>query len=82
MEGKITRGTFAEYLEIDRSEIDDYLDAEDLWKETMRKLLLLDADVIIDLHFVYCKKYCNYCKYVLLIISSCHLSEADIKKCQ
>ncbi len=48
----------------------------------MRKLLLLDADVIIDLHFVYCKKYCNYCKYVLLIISSCHLSEADIKKCQ
>ena len=22
----------------------------DLWKETMRKLLLLDADVIIDLH--------------------------------
>ena len=22
----------------------------DLWKETMRKLLLLDADVVIDLH--------------------------------
>ena len=27
MEGKISRGTFAEYLEIDRAEIDDYLDA-------------------------------------------------------
>ena len=26
MEGKISRGTFAEYLEIDRAEIDDYLD--------------------------------------------------------
>jgi hypothetical protein len=25
MEGKISRGTFAEYLEIDRAEIDDYL---------------------------------------------------------
>ena len=27
MEGKISRGIFAEYLEIDRTEIDDYLDA-------------------------------------------------------
>jgi len=27
MEGKISRGAFAEYLEIDRAEIDDYLDA-------------------------------------------------------
>ena len=27
MEGKISRGTFAEYLELDRAEIDDYLDA-------------------------------------------------------
>jgi len=27
MEGKISRGTFAEYLEIDRAGIDDYLDA-------------------------------------------------------
>jgi Zn-dependent peptidase ImmA (M78 family) len=27
MEGKISRGTFAEYLEIDRAEIDDYLEA-------------------------------------------------------
>jgi Zn-dependent peptidase ImmA (M78 family)/DNA-binding XRE family transcriptional regulator len=27
MEGKISRGTFAEYLEIDRVEIDDYLEA-------------------------------------------------------
>ena len=27
MEGKISRGVFAEYLEIDRSEIDDYLAA-------------------------------------------------------
>ena len=27
MEGNISRGTFAEYLEIDRAEIDDYLDA-------------------------------------------------------
>ena len=26
MEGKISRGTFAEYLEIDGAEIDDYLD--------------------------------------------------------
>jgi len=26
MEGKILKGTFAEYLEIDRAEIDDYLD--------------------------------------------------------
>ena len=26
MEGKISRGTFAQYLEIDRAEIDDYLD--------------------------------------------------------
>ncbi|UCH00689.1 MAG: ImmA/IrrE family metallo-endopeptidase [Deltaproteobacteria bacterium] len=26
MEGKISRGTFAEYLEIDRAQIDDYLD--------------------------------------------------------
>ena len=24
----------------------------DFWKETMRKLLLLDADVIIDLHII------------------------------
>ena len=28
MEGKISRGTFAEYLEIDRAEIDDYLEDE------------------------------------------------------
>ncbi len=27
MEGKISRGTFAAYLEIDRAEIDDYLEA-------------------------------------------------------
>ncbi len=27
MKGKISRGAFAEYLEIDRAEIDDYLDA-------------------------------------------------------
>jgi hypothetical protein len=27
MEGKISRGLFAEYMEIDRSEIDDYLSA-------------------------------------------------------
>ena len=27
MEGKISRGAFAEYLEIDRAEVDDYLDA-------------------------------------------------------
>ena len=27
MEGKISRGTFAQYLEIDRAEIDDYLEA-------------------------------------------------------
>jgi hypothetical protein len=27
MEGKISRGSFAEYLEIDRVEIDDYLEA-------------------------------------------------------
>ncbi len=26
MEGKISRGTFAEYLEIDRAEIDEYLE--------------------------------------------------------
>ena len=26
MEGRISRGTFAEYLEIDRAEIDGYLD--------------------------------------------------------
>jgi len=25
MEGKVSRGTFAQYLEIDRAEIDDYL---------------------------------------------------------
>ncbi len=25
MEGRISRGAFAEYMEIDRSEIDDYL---------------------------------------------------------
>jgi hypothetical protein len=27
MEGKISRGVFAEYMEIDRSDIDDYLSA-------------------------------------------------------
>ena len=26
MDGKISRGTFAEYLEIDRTQIDDYLE--------------------------------------------------------
>ena len=50
MEGRISRGTFAEYLEIDRAEIDGYLDDAGFVKKTMRKLLLPGADVIIDLH--------------------------------
>jgi len=38
MEGKISRGTFAEYLEIDRAEIDDYLDEVRFVEETYSKI--------------------------------------------
>jgi len=38
MEGKISRGTFAEYLEIDRSEIDDYLTAVGFGEESYAKI--------------------------------------------
>ncbi len=38
MEGKISRGTFAEYLEIDRSEIDDYLAAAGFYEENYAKI--------------------------------------------
>ena len=38
MEGKISRGTFAEYLEIDRTEIDDYLEAAGFGEETYAKI--------------------------------------------
>jgi len=38
MEGKISRGTFAEYLEIDRAEIDDYLDEVGFVEETYAKI--------------------------------------------
>ena len=38
MEGKISRGTFAEYLEIDRADIDDYLDEVGLLEETYAKI--------------------------------------------
>jgi len=38
MEGKISRGTFAEYLEIDRSEIDDYLAAAGFGEENYAKI--------------------------------------------
>jgi Zn-dependent peptidase ImmA (M78 family)/transcriptional regulator with XRE-family HTH domain len=38
MEGKISRGTFAEYLEIDRSEIDDYLAALGFGEENYEKI--------------------------------------------
>jgi len=34
MEGKISRGTFTEYLEIDRVEIDDYLNDAGFVEET------------------------------------------------
>ncbi|HUT72496.1 MAG TPA: ImmA/IrrE family metallo-endopeptidase [Desulfatiglandales bacterium] len=38
MEGKISRGTFAGYLEIDRAEIDDYLDEVGFVEETYAKI--------------------------------------------
>ena len=38
MEGKISRGTFAEYLEIDRAEIDGYLDEVGFVEETYAKI--------------------------------------------
>ena len=38
MEGKISRGTFAEYLEVDRSEIDDYLAAAGFGEENYAKI--------------------------------------------
>jgi len=38
MEGKISRGTFAEYLEIDRAEIDDYLDEVGFVEENYAKI--------------------------------------------
>ena len=38
MEGKISRGTFAEYLEIYRAEIDDYLDEVGFVEETYAKI--------------------------------------------
>jgi len=38
MEGKISRGTFAEYLEIDRSEIDEYLAAVGFGEENYAKI--------------------------------------------
>jgi Zn-dependent peptidase ImmA (M78 family)/DNA-binding XRE family transcriptional regulator len=38
MEGKISRGVFAEYLEIDRSEIDDYLAAVGFGEESYAKI--------------------------------------------
>ncbi|MBI4619297.1 MAG: ImmA/IrrE family metallo-endopeptidase [Desulfobacterales bacterium] len=38
MEGKISRGTFAEYLEIDRAEIDDYLEAAGFGEENYAKI--------------------------------------------
>jgi len=38
MEGKISRGTFAEYLEIDRSEVDDHLNAMGFAEENYEKI--------------------------------------------
>ena len=38
MEGKISRGTFAEYLEVDRPEIDDYLAAAGFGEENYAKI--------------------------------------------
>jgi len=38
MESKISRGTFAEYLEIDRAEIDDYLKAAGFAKGNYAKI--------------------------------------------
>jgi Zn-dependent peptidase ImmA (M78 family)/transcriptional regulator with XRE-family HTH domain len=38
MEGKISRGTFAQYLEIDRAEIDSYLDEVGFVEETYAKI--------------------------------------------
>ena len=38
MEGKISRGTFAEYLEIDRAEIDDYLNDAGFLEENYAKI--------------------------------------------
>jgi hypothetical protein len=38
MEGKISRGTFAEYLEIDRAEIDEYLEDAGFVEENYGKI--------------------------------------------
>lgn len=38
LEGKISRGIFAEYLEIDRAEIDDYLEAAGFGEENYAKI--------------------------------------------
>jgi len=38
MEGKISRGAFAENIEIDRSEIDDYLAAAGFGEENYAKI--------------------------------------------
>ena len=38
LEGKISRGTFAEYLEIDRAEIDDYLNAAGFVEQNYEKI--------------------------------------------
>ena len=50
MEGKISRGAFCFYMKIDRTEIDEYLEALGFVEGNYGKLLLLDADVVIDLH--------------------------------
>jgi len=38
MEGKISKGTFAGYLEIDRTEIDDYLAAAGFGEDNYAKI--------------------------------------------
>ena len=38
MEGKISRGTFADYMKIDRSEVDDFLKDEGFMEEYYEKV--------------------------------------------
>ena len=49
MEGRISRGTFAKYLEIDRAEIDDYLAAAGFGEGNYA--YITDRDSTSTIHF-------------------------------
>ena len=50
MEDKISKGAFAEYLEIDRSEIDDYLEAAGFMEQNYEKIAVDRKKPVIYLY--------------------------------